>query len=417
MTGHRPPVRCCVVGGGPAGMMLGLLLARAGVAVTVLEKHGDFLRDFRGDTVHPSTLQVLADLGLLERFLALEPHRAQHLDLRLDGTTQPFVDFRGLRPYDYLALIPQWDFLELLAEEARRHPRFELRMRHEVTDLVVEDGRVAGVRVRTPEGDTTLRADLVVGTDGRHSTVRDAANLKPVAFGAPMDVLWFRLPRRRDDPDEVFGTAGYGHMMVLIDRDDYWQIGYLVPKGRARALQRRPLAELRVSIARLAPFLDERTDTLRSWDDVKLLQVRMDRLRRWHRPGLLLIGDAAHAMSPVGGVGINLAIQDAVAAANALTPSLRAGRAPDAAALAAVQRRRMAPTKWTQRVQWLIQKRVVAPALETGDRPARLPAVLRWVLRFRGVRHIPARIFGYGFRTERVHAGNGEGLADADARG
>lgn len=393
---------CCIAGGGPAGMMLGYLLARAGVPVVVLEKHADFLRDFRGDTVHPSTLQVLDEVGLLGKFAQLPHRKVDHLAIHIGGELQPAIDFAGLRPFPYLCLVPQWDFLDFLASEGRRYPTFDLRMRHEVTGLIHDNGRVGGVCVRSPEGDTTLAAKVVVACDGRTSTVRDAAGLSARDFGAPMDVLWFHLPLKDSDPEDTFGIIGNGHMMVLLNRNSYYQVGYLVPKGGAEALRARPITELHESIVGLAPFFGDRTSTLESWDDVKTLEVRVNRLEQWHRPGLLLIGDAAHAMSPIGGVGINLAIQDAVATANTLAPALRSGGSVDDAPLIAVQKRRLVPTKVIQAVQLQIQKRVISQVLTQSATSPKIPAILRWLLRFRAARNIPARLFGYGLRQEHV---------------
>jgi 2-polyprenyl-6-methoxyphenol hydroxylase-like FAD-dependent oxidoreductase len=404
-TTHSSATRCCVVGGGPAGMMLGYLLARAGVSVIVLEKHADFLRDFRGDTVHPSTLVVLDEIGLLERFEQLPQRKVDQLGILIGGHLQPAIDFRGLKPFPYLTLVPQWDFLDLLADAGRQLPPFDLRLRHEVIGLIEEDGRVAGVRVRSPGGEGEIRADLVVGCDGRNSTVRAAAGLRAEDYGAPMDVLWFRLPRRESDPEDTFGIIGTGHMMGLLNRTDYWQSAYLVPKGGDVALRAEPIEKLRDSVAKLAPFLADRTGVLASWQDVKTLEVRVDRLERWYRPGLLLIGDAAHAMSPIGGVGINLAIQDAVAAANALVPAMRGGGPVDEKPLRAVQDRRLLPTKLTQAAQLQIQKRVVSRALAQSGRPLKMPALVRWLLKFRFIRQIPARLFGYGIRREHVRTG------------
>ena len=392
--------QCLVVGGGPAGMMLGLLLARGGIRVTVLEKHGDFLRDFRGDTVHPSTLEILRELGLFERFDQLKQHRVQELNIAFGDRLQPFVDFRGLKPFDYLALVPQWDFLDLVAAAAKTYPTFELRMSTQAVSLIEENARVVGVRAKHGAEALEFRADLVVACDGRHSTLRESAALTPIEYGAPMDVLWFRLPRIDDDPKEVFGRAAFGHLLVLLNRDDYWQAAYVVAKGAAAQLRERPIGIFREEIARIAPFLAGRTARIESWDDVKLLEVKVNRLQKWYCPGLLLIGDAAHAMSPVGGVGINLAIQDAVAAANILAPAFRGGGV-DESVLRAVQRRREFPTRFTQGLQRQIQKRVIARALG-GKEQLQLPGLLRWLLQFRSVRHIPARVLGYGVRREHV---------------
>ncbi len=395
--------QCCIVGGGPAGMMLGLILARAGVSVTVLEKHGDFLRDFRGDTVHPSTLAILDEIGLRDRFDKLPQRRVDHLAGIVGGREQQIVDFRGLKPYDYLALVPQWDFLDMLADAGHALPAFDLRMRHAATGLIEEDGRTVGVHVKSPEDDYDLRAALVVACDGRHSTLREAAGLEAREYGAPMDVLWFRVPRKASDPQDTFGIVDRGHMMVLLNRTDYWQVAFLVPKGSDAALRTRSIDALRESVAQLAPFLADRKDAVEAWDKVSTLSVQVARLDRWHKPGLLLIGDAAHAMSPIGGVGINLAIQDAVAAANVLAQALLDGGVIDESLLARIQRRREWPVKVVQRVQMAMQKRLISHVLEQSGEPPRVPAPLRFLLDFRAVRHIPARLFGYGLRREHVH--------------
>lgn len=395
--------RCCVVGGGPAGMMLGLLLARAGVQVIVLEKHGDFLRDFRGDTVHPSTLQIFDEIGLLEKFEQLPQRKVDHFAGIIGGREQPMIDLRGLKPFGYIALVPQWDLLDMLADAGRHYPGFDLRMRHKAIGLIEENGRVIGVRVDASGGPMEIRAGLVVACDGRDSMLRDAAGLKATEYGAPMDVLWFRMLRRESDPHNAFAIIDGGHMMVLLDRNDYWQAAYLVPKGSDAKLRTQPIEKLRTSVAQLAPFLSDRVASIGSWDDVKTLSVQVDRLERWHKPGLLLIGDAAHAMSPIGGVGINLAIQDAVAAANALAKPLRDGGAIDESLLAQVQRRREWPVRVVQKVQLTMQKRVISRALEQSGNAPRVPALLRALLRFRKVRNIPARLFGYGVRQEHVH--------------
>ena len=395
--------RCCIVGGGPAGMMLGYLLARSGVSVVILEKHADFLRDFRGDTVHPSTLQILQEVELLEKFDRLPQRKVEHLSVSIRGRLQQVIDFRGLKPFAYLSLVPQWDFLDLLADEGQRYPHFDLRMRHEAIGLIENAGRVSGVRVRSPNGESTVQADLVVACDGRHSTLREAADISRRDYGAPMDVLWFRVPRKHNDPEDTFAIVDAGHMMVLLNRTDYWQVAYVVPKGSDETLRAQPVETLRDSVAELAPFLKNSVRALATWDEVKTLVVRVDRLERWYRPGLLLIGDAAHAMSPIGGVGINLAIQDAVAAANALASNLRNGNPIQETLLCEVQQRRLPPTRIIQALQVQAQNRLISKALEkSGDSPE-FPSILRWLLRFRPVRNIPARLIGYGIRCEHVH--------------
>ena len=402
----------CIVGGGPAGMMAGLLLARAGVPVTVLEKHADFLRDFRGDTIHPSTLDLMDALGLGDAFRALPQRRVETLSGVVAGRAFRVADFRHLPTRNrFIALMPQWDFLDFLAREAGRYPGFRLRMRTEGLGLVEAGGRVAGVRVRGPEGAGEIRADLVLCADGRHSLMRAEAGLRPRSFGAPMDVLWFRLSRREDDADATAGRFGRGRILVTIDRGTHWQCAYVVPKGGDARLRAEGLAAFRARVADLAPFLADRVGEIAAFADVKLLTVAVDRLERWHRPGLLCIGDAAHAMSPLGGVGINLAIQDAVAAANRLAGPLRRGGVTEAD-LAAVQRRRMPPVRLTQGLQRLIQDRVIARVLDGGapdgapdGSPLRPPLMLRLLDALPVLQRLPARIVGLGFRPERVAAG------------
>ncbi len=318
---------CCIAGGGPAGMMLGFLLARAGVRTTVLEKHPDFLRDFRGDTVHPSTLEMMHELGLLDEFLKLPHSKVDHVSMQIGADVITIGDFSTLPVHcKFIALMPQWDFLDFLAKHGKRYPAFDLRMKAEATDLIEEGGRVAGLRARTPDGELTIRADLVVGCDGRHSTVRERAGLTVEDIGAPMDVMWFRLPRDQSDSDEVVGHIESGRMLVMLNRNDYWQCAFVIPKGSADAVRGRGLDKFRATVGEMAPFdVGGRLGDIQNWDDVKLLTVAVDRLRRWYKPGLICIGDAAHAMSPIGGVGINLAVQDAVAAANILAGPLLRG--------------------------------------------------------------------------------------------
>jgi 2-polyprenyl-6-methoxyphenol hydroxylase-like FAD-dependent oxidoreductase len=398
----RIEARCGIAGGGPAGMMLGLLLARAGVDVLVLEKHSDFLRDFRGDTIHPSTLEVMLELGLLDRFLRIPHDEVRTLSAQIGDVTLEIVDLRHVPTHcKFLVLMPQWDFLDFLASEARRYPTFRLLMEAEATELIEEDGRIAGLIARTKNGSLEVRADLVVGADGRSSLVRAKAGLEVMDLGAPIDVLWLRLSRRQGDPQtQPFARIDSGRMLVLFNRRDYWQIAYVIPKGGADTIRAEGLPRFRETIASLVPWLRDRVEELTGWDDVKLLTVKVDRLRRWHRPGLLCIGDAAHAMSPIGGVGINLAIQDAVATANRLAPVLRRG-APTEADLHAVQRRREWPTRMTQRVQVFLQDRLITRAL-AGTLSRRLPLPLRLLRWFPFLRRIPARLFGVGFRPEHV---------------
>ncbi len=393
--------QCCVAGGGPAGMMLGFLLARAGVDVVVLEKHADFLRDFRGDTIHPSTLEVIHELGLLDDFLSRPHQEVRELRAVVGGAEIPIADFTHLpTKCKFLSLMPQWDFLDFLADHAKKDPTFRLRMRAAVTDLIEENGRVAGIRATTPDGPLEVRADLTVGADGRRSTVREKARLEVRDFGAPMDVLWMRLSRRPDDPEVPLGRFDRGRIFVMIYRDEYWQCAFVIPKGGIEEIKARGIEVFRAAIAEVAPFMADRVHELQSWDYVKLLTVVVDRLKKWYRPGLLCIGDAAHAMSPVGGVGINLAIQDAVATANILAEKLRAGRVTSHD-LSQVQRRRMLPTRLTQWIQVQVQNRVITRALATRG-PTAPPLLLRLFRRFPLLRRIPARAVGVGIRPEHV---------------
>jgi 2-polyprenyl-6-methoxyphenol hydroxylase-like FAD-dependent oxidoreductase len=394
--------RCCIAGGGPAGMMLGFLLARAGVDVVVLEKHADFLRDFRGDTVHPSTLEVLYELGLLDDFLKL-PHQELRQAVAYVGQQQVTIADLSYLPTHckFVVLMPQWDFLNFIADSAQRYPAFHLRMECEATALIEEDGRVMGVRATTKSGILEVRADLVVAADGRRSIIREKVGLEVMQLGAPIDVLWMRISRKSDDPEQSLGRVGAGKFLVMLNRGGYWQCAYVIPKGGLDAIHEKGLAGFRKGIAEVAPFLYDRVDELQDWDDVKLLSVAVDRLRQWYRPGLLCIGDAAHAMSPIGGVGINLAIQDAVAAANILCASLRGGTV-STGLLQKVQQRRMFPTRATQRLQVFMQDRAVIPALKSGTRIISLPLPLRMLRRWPLLRRIPARVIGMGFRPEHV---------------
>jgi 2-polyprenyl-6-methoxyphenol hydroxylase-like FAD-dependent oxidoreductase len=392
---------CCIVGGGPAGMMAGFLLARAGIDVIVLEKHKDFLRDFRGDTIHPSTLEVMHELGLLGEFLKLPHEEVTHLMGQVGDARITFADFTRLpTTCRFIALMPQWDFLNFLAAHGTRYPGFELRMQAEVADLAFEGERVVGVRGISPAGAFEIRADLVIGADGRHSAVRARAGLQVDDLGAPMDVLWMRLTRRPGDGFETLGRVDVGRLFVVLNRGDFWQCALVIPKGSAEEVRRKGIAAFRETIGELAPSLRDRLHELESWDHVKLLTVTVDRLAQWYRPGLLCIGDAAHAMSPIGGVGINLAIQDAVAAANLLADPLRR-RAVTKEDLAAVQQRRSFPTRATQWLQLFIQDRVLRRVL-TGTTKPSPPLVLRLIARIPWLQRIPARLIGLGFRPEHV---------------
>ena len=382
-------------------MMLGLLLARGGVPVTVLEKHPDFLRDFRGDTIHPSTLELMHELGLLDAFLKLPHSRVARLSGQVGGTTIALADFSHLPTHcKFIALMPQWDFLDFLAAHGRKYPAFDLRMRTEATGLIEEGGRVAGVRAKSPDGEIEVRADLTVGCDGRHSTLRERAGFHVEDIGAPMDILWFRVSRRDSDTAETFGHMEAGRMLVMLNRTDYWQCAYVIPKGGIDKVKAAGLKAFRDSVAFMSPFLRDRLSEIKSWNDVKLLTVAVDRLSRWHRPGLLCIGDAAHARSPIGGVGINLAIQDAVAAANILAAPLKQGRVTEAQ-LAAVQRRRTMPMRVIQWLQVQVQNNVLNPALKSSARP-KPPFAAKLLNWFPLLQRLPARIIGLGVRPEHV---------------
>ena len=383
-------------------MVLGFLLARAGVDVVVLEKHADFLRDFRGDTIHPSTLELMYELGILEPFLRLPHQELAQIGGQIEDFEVSIADFSHLSTHcKFIALMPQWDFLNFIADQGKQYPKFQVLMESEVKDLLEEDGRIVGVRATSSAGILEIRANLTVGADGRHSIVRAKAGLEVIDLGAPIDVLWMRVSRQPDDPNQTLGRVRSGKILVTLNRGDYWQCAYIIAKGAFEAIREKGLPRFREDIAAVAPFLGGRVNELKDWNDIKLLSVAVDRLRQWSRAGLLCIGDSAHAMSPLGGVGINLAIQDAVAAANILARPLLSG-ALDAKRLQEVQRRREFPTRMTQGFQVFAHKRVLRPVLgnETGIR--RLPLPLRLLQRFPVLRRIPARMVGIGFRPEHV---------------
>jgi 2-polyprenyl-6-methoxyphenol hydroxylase-like FAD-dependent oxidoreductase len=387
--------RCCIAGGGPAGVMLGFLLARAGVDVVVLEKHADFFRDFRGDTIHPSTLELMYEMGLLEEFLKLPHQKLERMTAQVGDESFRMIDLTHLPTHcKYIALMPQWDFLNFLAARGRRYKSFDLRMQAEATDLIEEGGRVVGIRARTPEGELVIRADLIVGADGRHSTVRERAGLVSDDYGAPMDVLWFRLPRKQSDQTATFGHIEAGVMMIMLNRGDYWQCAFVIPKGGIDRVKAAGLDAFRKRVVMMSPYLADRIDELKTWDDV-------DRLRQWWRPGLICIGDAAHAMSPIGGVGVNLAVQDAVAAANRLAAPLKVSGAKDDD-LRAIQTRRMLPVRFTQALQLIMQNRIIGPALSGTQRP-KPPLLFKLFDLVPVLRRIPARLLAVGIRPEHIH--------------
>jgi 2-polyprenyl-6-methoxyphenol hydroxylase-like FAD-dependent oxidoreductase len=393
--------KCCIAGGGPAGMMLGFLLARAGVEVVVLEKHADFFRDFRGDTIHPSTLELMHELGLLGEFLKVPHQKIERLSGQIGATRLAMADFTHLPTHcKYVALMPQWDFLNFLAAHGKRYKTFDLRMRAEATGLIEEGGRVVGLCADTPDGALTIRADLVVGCDGRHSAVREKAGLASDDYGAPMDVLWFRITRKDTDQTDTFGHIEAGKMMVMLDRGDYWQCAYVIPKGGIEDVRARGLDAFRQAVVQMSPFLADRAGELKSWDDIKLLTVTVDRLRQWWRPGLICIGDSAHAMSPIGGVGVNIAVQDAVAAANRLAAPLKRGAVTDDD-LRAIQERRTLPLRFTQWLQLTAQNRIISRVLKSEQRP-KPPLVFKLFGIFPVLQRIPARLLGVGIRPEHV---------------
>jgi 2-polyprenyl-6-methoxyphenol hydroxylase-like FAD-dependent oxidoreductase len=404
MATEQLSTRCCIVGGGPCGLMLGVLLARAGVDVIVLEKHDDFLRDFRGDTIHPSTMEVMFELGLLHEFLAL-PHQREEVVVERFGTRKfALADFRHLPTRaKFLALMPQWHFLNFLAERGKACPTFHLRMRAQAVALIEEGGRVTGVRADTPDGPIEIRADLTVGCDGRHSAVRACSGLPVEDLGAPMDALWFWLPKRPDDPIKTTSSLEAGRSIVLMDRGDYWQCALMILKGSIDETRRAGLPALRAEVAHLVPTFADRVDTLADWDQIKVLNIAVNRLKRWHRPGLLCIGDAAHAMSPLLGVGLGLAVQDAVAAANILWRPLATGSLRDAD-LRRVQKRRQFPTRFTQGIQVQLHKSIERALQMAGGQALEAPMSVRLLAALPVLRRLPARLVGMGVRPEHVRS-------------
>ena len=391
---------CCIVGGGPAGVMLGYLLSRKRLNVTVLEKHKDFFRDFRGDTVHPSTLELMYELGILDDFLLVRHQELRSISGVVGGFRFKVADFSHVPTHcNFVALMPQWDFLNFLTEHARQFEGFDLRMQHEATDLLQSNGRIMGVVAQTPEGPMEFAADLVVACDGRQSTIRKAAGLPLTEFGVPIDVLWFRVARHKDDPEQLFGNVNYGRALVLINRGDYFQAGLIIRKDSFEDIKRAGIEAFRGTIGQIAPYLRDRVHELRDWEEIKLLSVKLNRLERWHRPGLLCIGDAAHAMSPAGGVGINLAVQDAVATANILADALRERRVADEL-LQSVQRRREFPTRMTQAAQANAHK--VFARLFRNIGPVKAPWQLKAAVRIPGITHVIGRAVGIGIRPEHI---------------
>ena len=394
----------CIVGGGPAGMVAGLLFARAGLSVTLLEKHGDFLRDFRGDTVHPSTLRIFSELGLLDGLLQRPHDKVSSIGALVGGRSMEIADLSSFDPrWNFIAMMPQWEFLDFVASEARKYPHFQVLMNAEAEGVETEAGRVSEVHFRMAGEHRTIRCRLVIASDGRHSILREAAGLPVRDLGAPIDVFWFRVPKERTAENDTTGVFAAGRIMALIDRGDYWQCAYVFPKGSAEDVRARGIEAFREEVAGIAPPISKDIGSVRDWEQVKLLSVSLDRLEQWHWPGLLAIGDAAHAMSPIGGVGINLAVQDAVAAANILAAPMRSGADPDPL-LAKVQERRLTAVRIIQGFQKAAQDRIITPLLLAQGGAFEPPLLLRLLDRFKWLRRYPAALIGFGYRPEHVRS-------------
>jgi len=393
--------RCCIVGGGPAGIMAGFLLARAGVEVTVLEKHKDFFRDFRGDTIHPSTIQLMYELGILDEFEKVPHQEYKNLSIQYNEDRFILADFSKLpivRPV--IGIMPQWDFLNFISKQAAKYPAFKLMMEAEATDIIKEKDRVTGVIVKTSTGNITIKADLVIATDGRSSIIREKAKMNVISTGAPIDVLWFGLSRISNDPDQIFGRFDHGRVIVMIDRQDYWQCAYIIEKDGYELVKADGLDAFKKSLLEAIPYLHDRVDEIKSWDDIKLLSVTIDHLEKWYTNGLLCIGDAAHAMSPVGGVGINLAVQDAVATANLLYKSLKSNGVITENQLSLIQKRREFAVRVIQKFQVIIQKGIVVRRGE--NKKTSMPFVFRLIKAFPFLRRFPAKFVGMGVRPEHI---------------
>jgi len=401
MIANTIQTRCCIAGGGPAGIMLGYLLARAGIGVVILEKWGDFLRDFRGDTIHPSTMEVLSELGLLEKFLALPHDETKQMKIHIGGKEYTIADFTSLHvKCPYVAFIPQSDFLNFISVEAKKYPGFHLMMNAEAIDIIEENGKIAGVKVKSGDNIFEIRAELTVGADGRNSLIREKANMYVENLGAPMDVLWFRLSSREEKIKEARFYLDNGKIFLMLNRGSYWQCGFIIKKGDFDRIKAKGIEDFRKAIQSLAPPVANVVDEIKDWEQVKLLTVKVDHLTEWYKPGLICIGDAAHAMSPVGGVGINLAIQDAIASANILIPALKNGH-PNITDLKAIQKRRYKPTRLTQSLQVIMQKRLIAPILNNPEK-LKVPFILRLFELMPFLRRIPAKRVGLGFRPEHI---------------